>query len=147
MNSADVKMASWRWDNRPPLSCLASPTKPLVQQLRKMFAEALYQLYTPKGTPEDLKVFYVTSNADDSPYEAWITSTMIRNYPDILLQMLETRLHDPETPVCREIVRDDVVNALDVAGVGSPMRLETYTLENFPETCSGSKEVARETKF
>ena len=140
-------MASWRWENRPPLTALAAP-KPLVQRLRRTFPEALYQLYTPNGTPDEHRVYYVTSNADDSPYEAWITATALRNNGEVVDRLLETRMHDPDAPVCREVVRDDTVIALDIAGAtsatGSVLRLETYACEDFPEKSSGSKDVSRE---
>ena len=129
-------MDQWRWETPPRFADLAAPDRLLVQTLRTIFPENMYQLYTPANTPDEHRVYCVLSNADDSPYEAWISASAVRNHKTLVETLLHTRLYDPDICTCREIVRDQLVIALDIAGCVDDSKgivVESYDIGGFPD--------------
>lgn len=147
-------MEHWRWSRRPAFAHLASSTtRPIVAELRRIFPEREFQIYTPMGAAEEHRVYYVTSNADAPPYEAWITVTAVRNHANAIRTLYASRdtTSDaggaggaPDVAVCRELIRDGIVVALDVRGDATDVRVESYALDTFP--CSPPLYVAALTR-
>jgi hypothetical protein len=105
-----------------------------VKDLRTIFPEDTYQVYTPNGTPDEDRIFYVTSNDDAPPYEAWISNTALRNHRDTIVKLFTSRPVGvgPDHGIVRELVRDTIIIALDVSGNHDRVHVESYTLEEFP---------------